>query len=157
MKKALLIAGAATTIALASVLGVGIATAQSGNSGTGDLVSKIASRFNLKTADVQKVFDEERAANQANRQQQVKADLEQAVKDGKITQKQEDLIIAKHKEMAIYMESLKGKTRQEHRTAMEAKRDELNKWASDNNIPEQYFLNGGHEGRGMGPRRSEGL
>lgn len=157
MKKALLITGAATTIGLASVLGVGIATAQSDNKVTGDLVNKIASRFNLKTADVQKVFDEERAANQAERQQKLKADLDQAVKDGKITQKQEDLIIAKHKEMATYMDSLKGKTRQEHRTAMDTKRDELKKWATDNNIPEQYVLMGGHEGRGIGPKRGEGL
>jgi len=157
MKKALLISTAVFSLALASVLGVGLASAQPNNAGNSGLVDKIAKRFNLKSSDVQKVFDEDRASHQAEKLAQVKTSLDQAVKDGNITQKQEDAIIAKHKEMQSYMESLKNKTPQERRTSMDAKRDELKKWASDNNIAEQYVLLGGRESHGMGHREGKDL
>jgi hypothetical protein len=157
MKKALLISTAVFSLGLASVLGVGLASAQSNNNGDGGLVDKIAKRFNLKSSDVQKVFDEDRASHQAERLAQIKTDLDQAVKDGKITQKQEDVIIAKHKEMQSYIESLKDKTPQERRTLMDAKRDELKKWASENNVAEQYVIFGGREGHGMGHRGDKDL
>jgi hypothetical protein len=157
MKKTLLISTAVFSLGLASLLGVGLASAQSNNNNVNDLVDKIAKRFNLKSSDVQKVFDEERASHRAERLTQIKANLDQAVKDGNITQKQEDAIIAKHKEMQSYMESLKDKTPHERRTLMDTKRDQLKKWATDNNIAEQYVLFGGREGHGMGHREGKDL
>ena len=79
--------------------------------------------------------------------------LAQAVKDGKLTQAQADKITAKMAEMKTFMESQKDKTKEERKTAMEAKRDELKKWAEDNDIPEGYMPmgHGGPGGRGHGP------
>ncbi len=81
-----------------------------------------------------------------------KSRLDQAVKDGKITQEQEDKIIAKQKELKAERdankEAIKNKTEAERKAAMEAKKTELEKWAKDNNVPIEYLHPGG--GRGMG-------
>ena len=47
---------------------------------------------------------------------------------------------------------MQNKTEAERKTAMEAKRAELDKWASDNGIDKQYlrFLMGGGRGHGHG-------
>lgn len=141
-------AGAAATIGLTSVLGVGLASAHSQTNGQSTLVDKIAQKFNLNKADVQKVFDENRAEHEAEHKQKLKERLDQAVKDGKLTQDQENKIIAKLEELKANRESLKDKTPEQRREAMKAKRAELEQWAKDNNIPEQYVM--GHGGMKQG-------
>ncbi len=124
-------------------------------SGQVNLIDKLVTKFNLSRADVQQVFDEDRAAHEADRQVEMKARLDQAVKDGKLTQDQEDKLIAKQQEMKAYMETLKDKTEDERRTAMKAKMDEFKQWITDNNIPSEYGMfgrgHGGHRGPDMGP------
>lgn len=120
-------------------------SAQGQNGNQGSMVDRIATKFNLKKEDVQKVFEEQHVANQAQRQKDMQSKIDQAVKDGKITQAQADKLAAKHKEMAEYMESLKDKTPEERRTAMKAKQTEMRKWMTDNNIPAGL----------MGPRGGE--
>lgn len=80
------------------------------------------------------MFDEEHASREAEHQAAVKTKLDQAVKDGKITQAQEDQIIAKQKELETFKDTLKDKTPEERRTAMKAKMDEFKKWLDDNKI-----------------------
>lgn len=80
--------------------------------------------------------------------------LAQAVKDGKLTQDQADKITAKLKELKTQREaerdSMKDKTDEERKTAMEAKKTELEKWAKDNNIPLEYLRSlGGPGGHGL--------
>lgn len=147
MKKSLLIGGTLATVGVAGIVGLGSASAATTTSGT-SLVDKIATTFNLSKDDVQKVFDADRAEHQAERTQAMQDRLAQAVKDGKLTQAQADAITAKHAEMQTFMDSLKDKTAEERRTAMDAKRDELQQWAEDNDIPQQYLK----FGRGDGPR-----
>lgn len=148
IKKSLLTGGVVTAVGLSTVLGMGLASAQSGTAGTSGLIDKIAQKFNLNKADVQAVFDEDKAARQADRQAKEKQRLDQAIQDGKLTQEQEDKIIAKQAELRTQMEAeretLKDKTEAERRTLMEQRRTELEKWATDNNIPLEYLHPGGH-------------
>jgi hypothetical protein len=127
-------------------------SALSGDTGSStSIVEKIASKFNLNKAEVQKVFDEERTVHEAEHQQAMKDRLAQAVKDGKLTQDQADKITAKQAEMKAYMDSLKDKTHEERHMAMESKRTELEQWAKDNNIPTEYLGKmGGRGGHGGG-------
>lgn len=129
-------------------MGVSLATNAQANDGNA-LVDKIAKKFNLNKDDVQKVFDENRAEHDAERQQRLEKKLDKAVSDGKITSAQKDQIIAKLKEMKSFFDSLKDKSPAERRTALKDKRAELHKWAKDNNIPEGLLMPRGlHQGFG---------
>jgi len=157
VKKSVIIAGAVATIGLAGAGGLGVASA-AGNvqsSATNNsLIDKLASKFNLKKADVQAVFDEDRTARQAARQQQVEERLTQAVTDGKITAAQKAAILAKQAELQAKMNadraSMPDKTPAERRALMEQNRAELKQWAADNSIPAAYLrlVRGGVHGHG---------
>lgn len=121
------------------------------------LIDKLVSKFNLNKADVQKVFDEERSERDSEREAQTKTELDALVKDGKITQGQEDKLIAKAKEIQSQREAnrdaMKDKTDAERKAAMDKERDSLKQWLSDNGIAREYgrFLMGhGPGGRGHG-------
>ncbi len=121
------------------------------------LVTKISTKFNLNKDDVQKVFDEQKTEMDAQRQQAVTDQLNQAVKDGKLTQEQMDKIVAKQKELEANRPqpgTADTKTREEHQAEMKTKMEELQKWATDNNVPMEY-LQLGH-GKGMGPDGDHG-
>jgi Skp family chaperone for outer membrane proteins len=155
LKKALLVTGAASTIGLASMVGVVSAqsttTDDSTDNGMQSLVQKIAEKFNLDEKQVQSVFDKDRSEHEAEMQQRDEERLTQAVTDGKITSEQKDKILAKQKELKAYMDSIKDKTESERHTLMDTKRDEVKQWASDNDIPEEYMhFMGGHGGPGKG-------
>lgn len=157
MKKSLAIASAITSIGLASIASVGlVGAAQSTTSGSNTLVDKIAQKFNLNKDDVQKVFDEDRQTHEAEHGQKQADRIAQAVKDGKLTQEQADKITAKLKELKAQREaerdSMKDKTEEERRIAMETRRAELEKWAKDNNIPLEYLHGLGGRGRVHGFR-----
>lgn len=158
IKKSLLIAGVVTSISAAGLGGTALVHAQSnaqGNDGASSLVTKLAQKFNLKTEDVQAVFDEDKTAKDAERQATAEKELSQAVTDGKLTSAQKDKIIAKAKELqaerkAEHDSSAKNsKTKEERKAAMDTKRTALEKWASDNSIPTEYLKYvGGHNGHG---------
>lgn len=151
-KKVMVGAGAALSmVGIVSLLGMGLASAQSPNSASSALVDKIAERFSLKKEDVQKVFDENKQERRAAMEVKFTNRLDQAVKDGKLTATQKDLIVAKHKEMETWLVGLEDKTPAERKTAVIAKHDEMTKWSKENNIPEGYFRGFGHKhGRGLG-------
>lgn len=156
IKKPLLVVGAITSIGVAGIAGNGLVSAETNSSGTNSLITKIAQKFNLKTEDVQAVFDEDRTAKQAERQAEVEKNLAQAVTDGKLTAEQKDKIIAKQKELQTAREAegdiMKDKTETERKTAMDAKRTELEQWAKDNSIPTEFlrYVQGGPGGHGPG-------
>ena len=139
------------TVGIATLAGAGLVNAHTSSTSSADLVDKIAQKFNLNKDDVQKVFDEDRAAHLAERQQQMEERLTQAVKDGKLTQAQADAIKAKLQEMKSFMDSLKDKTTQERHEAMKTKMDELKAWATQNNIPNGYLPMGHGMKGGMRP------
>lgn len=140
------------SVGAASVVGMGVASAATtGTSGT-SIVDKIAAKFNLNKADVQKVFDEDHTSHQAERDQQVKDRLDQAVKDNKITADQETKLIAKLKELQADRKAFKDMKQQTQaeRDARKAKMDTFKQWLKDNNIPDDLGMPmGGHGGPGM--------
>ncbi len=150
----------ASTLLVATALTLGLATAGVGavhaatnsdsTSPMNNIVSALAKKFNLNTSDVQQVFDEQRTQMQAERQQEFKDRLAQAVKDGKLTQQQADLITSKHQEMQTFMQSLNGKTQKERQQAMNTQHQAMKQWMIDNNIPQQFMMLGMGHGRGHG-------
>ena len=158
IKKSLLVAGAVATIGVATAAaGVSAATSSTGGSGDSNssIVDKIATKFNLNKDDVQKVFDEDRSAHEAEHEAKSEEKLTQAVKDGKITEDQKIKIIAKLAEMKSGMEtmknSMKDKTSEERKTLMEQKHTDLEAWAKENNIPMEYLMVMHFKGGGPGP------
>lgn len=121
MKKSLLIAGAVTTLGLATTLGVG-AYAMGGGSQNNELVTKVAQRFNLNEADVRAVFNEykdsERKARTSER-------LQELVDEGKITLEQKTLIENKLKELEA---------------THDQEREELEAWAKEKGIDLKYVM-----------------
>lgn len=166
MRKQLITAGIVTTIGLAGVTGVGMASAMTNTSGTDpftNLVDAISTKFNLNKDEVQKVFDEQRTAMQAERETKVKEEVAQLVTDGKITQAQADAINAKRAELQKEREAAKSspdtKTRAEMKSEMDARRTELETWAKDNGISTDYLRyvmghGGGHSSPG-GPGKPD--
>ena len=165
------------TAAAVSIIGVGSLAATAQAQGDGNtLVDKISQKFHVDKNEVQKVFDEDRASHQAEHQQKYEEMLNQAVKDGKLTQAQKDKVLAKHNELKKEMEQnrdqrkserdeMSSKTESERQQLMEQRRTEMDKnkaeiekWEKDNGIPSGYLMPrmgmgpggpGGH-GHGMG-------
>jgi hypothetical protein len=143
MKRQYLVPVIALGLASAATLGIMGAQAQTQptTSPRQTLVKKIAEKFNLKESDVQTVFDENRTEKIAVVKKAIESKLDQAVKDGKITEAQKQAIIAKQDELAKQHEAnhekLHAMTPEERKTAMDAKKAELEKWAKDNNIDVQ--------------------
>lgn len=158
MKKQLIVAGIATAVGVTGLAGVGVASAAADTSSTNpmsSLVEAVATKFNLKEADVQAVFDAQRTQMQAEREAEVEKKVAQLVTDGKLTQDQADKLNAKRAELQKAREALKDsdKTREEMKTERETKRTELEAWAKENGIDTEYLryvVDGGHHGhRGM--------
>lgn len=153
---ALVAAGAVGTFALqsyAQTATTDAATTQSssttreGGNPISSLIKAIASKFNLSESDVQSVFDDQRTQMESQHKQMEQARLSQAVTDGKLTQAQADAITAKQAEMQADREANKdsfgSKTEAERKTEMEAKKADLEQWATDNNIPKEFMPFGG--------------
>jgi hypothetical protein len=127
-------------------LGVSQVMAAVANNGHNTLIENLAKKFNVSTTDVQSVFDETRTAEETAR-------LDQAVKDGQITEAQKALIVVKQKELETKIQEINNKqlTTTERQTALQQVQDDLNSWATTNKIP-SYLLRGG----GMGGHRGQG-
>lgn len=150
VKRSLLALGAVSAITLAGLGANGLASAQSSD-GMSSLVDKLASRFNLDKSEVQKVFEEDRAAHKAEHEQKAQERLAQAVTDGKLTQEQADALSAKRNELKEFMDGKRGDRSEENRAAVKEKMDEFRKWLEDNNIPDEFARGGPRHMKG-GPR-----
>ena len=155
INKFLVIGGTTLVLGLASVAGAGVVSAQSApnTSGSTSIVDKLAQKFNLKSSDVQKVFDENKATHDAQRQAEVKTQLDQAVKDGKITADQETKLIAKLAEMDKNREANRtanqSLTNTQRKAAMDKERTDFDAWLTANSITKDILP---HGGMGGGPR-----
>jgi hypothetical protein len=107
------------------------------------LIEAIATKFNLDVADVQKVFDEQRASMQAEHEARENERLAQLVADGKLTQDQVDLIIAKRAELKESMEAMRNPDaslpKDERREVMKSHMESIKQWAEENDIPFHYL------------------
>lgn len=149
---------AAITVTAAAVMAWGAMSIYAHGWGGADqntLVQRLVQKFGLKTADVQSVFDTVHEERQAQMEQKIADRLDTFVKDGKITEAQKRLILAKHEELQknreADLQAWQNLTPEERRTKMDAQRTDLENWAKQNNIDVQYVLGFGREmGRGMG-------
>lgn len=160
-----MIAIAAASIGIASVIGAGTVAAQTATQTS--LADKIATKFNVNKDDVQQVIDQDHQERHAEMEQRMEERLQAAVDAGKLTSDQKAKILAKHDEMEkereANREAMENKTPEERRAAIEQKRTELEQWAKDNGIPTEYLMRGpgggkmGHHGmmRGDGPSSPE--
>lgn len=118
------------------------------------LVQRIAQKFGLQQSSVQAVFDDVRKERQAEMQKRLEDRLTQAVKDGKLTDAQKNLILAKHKEMQANREKNRDAwmkmSPEERRNERQKTRAELEAWAKANNIPLEWVMPYGRGGMGMG-------
>jgi large exoprotein involved in heme utilization and adhesion len=110
-----------------------LAQSNSTNNPMQTLVQKIAEKFGLKPEDVQSVVNDFKTQNLNQRETMFEAQLDQLVKDGKITENQKQLIINKRKELAANRQN---------------KMQDLRNWAKENNIDMKYLV-GLHRSIGM--------
>lgn len=182
MNKPLVAAAVTGAVGVATVAGLGVASAATTNSTTGStatssttktdpmsgLIDALVSKFNLKKADVQAVFDAQRTKMDAQRETEVKAEVSQLVTDGKLTQAQADAINTKRAELEKQRETdrttMDSKTDTERKNAMDAKRTELDSWLKDQGIDTQYAYllmggrgHGGHGSHNGGVRGGHGF
>jgi hypothetical protein len=126
------------------------------------LVQKIADKFGLKASDVQAIFTQDQVDRKTEMEKKFLEQLAQDVKDGKITDAQKQLIIAKRKEVEANhqteMQTMQGKTEAERKTLMEAnktkmdtERKALEDWAKQNEIDMKYLMGGSGMHGGPGP------
>lgn len=117
------------------------------------LIQMLSSKFALQEADVQALFDQHRTEMQKNMQSKMEARLTQLVTDGKLTEAQKQLILAKHAELQkqhqAEMETMKDKNPEERKAIMQQRRAELEAWAKANTIDPQYVGMFGMKGKGM--------
>ena len=133
MRKSIIIGLATTAVALSATGILGVVNAATATSSQ-TIVDKLATKFNLKKADVQAVFDQNKVDMQAQHTANENARLQALVDKGIITADQKTKIEAKQKELAG--------------TKTAAKAD-LEKWATDNKIDATYIV-GHFGGRGHG-------
>lgn len=152
-KKSLLMIAAVSVILGAGALGVHSVSAQETTDAVfvkenamSDLVQKIATKFNLNESEVKAVFDEAHEERHAKMQAQYEAKLSEAVKVGKLTEAQKQLVLQKHAELQASresrMEEMHNKTPEEMKETMKAEKAELEAWAKENGIDMQYLMGG---------------
>lgn len=157
MKAKLLIPIAAVAITAITMYGANQIMAFNGNDQHDALIQKLASAFGKSETEVQTVFDQFRTEQQASREAEFAANLEQAVVEGKLTAGQKELILAKHEELQQQHEedfaNKETMTREEWQAKHQTERDELESWATSNGIDLSYLMperGPMGEGRGMG-------
>lgn len=144
-KKLIIASVVLSVLLLAGVIGAGVVLAQSTNTNP-PIIQKFAEKFNVSTDDVKEVFDEVREERRKEAQIRFEEQLNEAVKDGKITEEQKKVILEKQAEIMKQQEEV-FKLRQELKT-----------WADENNIdlreicgPGPGHKRGGFRGGGFGP------
>lgn len=127
-----------------AVFGVSQVQAQSQQVKYPSIIQKLVERFGLKESDVQAVFDEARQERQLQMQARLEEGLNQAVKDGKITEFQKQAILAKHKELqekrSQNKQNWQNMTPEQRRQATQEQKQELKSWVSQNDIDLKYFF-----------------
>lgn len=156
ISKTMLAAGAITTVAAGSIIGTSVASAQSGDGGSG-IVDRLVERFSLNRDEVEAVFEEERDEKHAEMEVREEERIAGLVEDGTLTQEQADALNAKRDEMRQSKEDLMDQdlSFEEMRDQMRSDMEEFEAWAEEQGIdldairPEKGRGFGGH-GHRMG-------
>ena len=111
------------------------------------IAQKLAKRFNLDAAKVNKVFKEQREEIHKERMARFEERLDKAVAAGKITETQKEATLAKKDELKEKHHELISLSPEKRRQSFKELREDLEKWAEENKIDLRLFLDHG-EGRG---------
>lgn len=142
-KKLIITSAIVGSAGLAGIGATAMAATSSNSGGYPSIVQRIASTFGLDPAKVNAVFQQQHQDNQAARQAKLKTTLDQAVKDGKLTQDQEDKLIA---EINTLHSQLKADTKADRRQDRRDLRAQLERWAKDNGIANLNQILPAHHG-----------
>lgn len=112
------------------------------------IVEKLIKKFNLDRSEVGKAFEEFHQERQAEHKALFEERLDQAVKDGTITQAQKDAILKKMDEMKTKIEDINNQklTVEERQAAMQKLHTEIRAWAKENGLDKKLHLFGGFMG-----------
>ena len=146
----ILVTAAVTGVIL---FGATAAHAQSSENQYPPIVQKLADRFGLNINDVKSFFEKNRQEHKAQMDTKFRTMLDTAVKDGKITDAQKQLILAKRSELEAgrknNMDKIKSMTPEERRKEFQTQQENLKTWTSQNNIDLKYLFGRlGMRGRG---------
>ncbi len=149
MDKKYYIAAAVLAIVGASIIGASNVSAQNTDARQ-NMIKSLAQKLGLEESKVQTAMNSIRTERQAEMQKKIEANLSKAVKDGKITEAQKQLILKKHTEMKAereqYKDSKQNLTPEQRKAEMDKKKIELETWAKENGIDMSVFQ------LGMGPK-----
>ena len=112
-----------------------------------NMVQKLAEKLGKTEDEVSSAFEQTRDENKAERQQAFSDRLSEAVQNGKLTEEQKQLILAKHTEIQAEHEAEMGQR--------EARRTDLESWAKEHNIDMSFLMGPGMDGD-FGPRKGMG-
>ena len=169
MKTKLILPIAAVAVTAITMYGANQIMAFNGEGHHDVLIQKLATTFGKSETEVQSVFNQYRTEQQATREVEFEARLTTAVTEGKLTEAQKQLIVAKHAELQAQHEAdftnKASMTKEERQAKRQSERDDLDKWAKSNGIDISYVMPergpmGGEmgEGRRMGKgMRGEGF
>lgn len=135
-KRTMLVGAAVTAAGLIGLAGTASAFAVSNTNGT-SLADEIASKFGLDKAKVQQVVDDFHTNRMATMEANREVALNQAVKDGKLTQSQADHIITAWKDIESLRQSAIASGNMSDKTAhdqIKAHIDALQAWLKSQNI-----------------------
>jgi len=147
--KKLLVAG----FAIATVASAGLfahSAIAKGGSDLDSLATTIATKYHLNADQVKVTLDQFRQQKLAEREAAFTAELNQAVTDGKLTDKQKNDILTERATIKTKLASIKAMTDQTSRTAaLKQLRADTKQWASDNNIPLRWLRASGYAMMGV--------
>lgn len=117
-----------------------LALADSSTNQKQSLAQTIAGAFGLDASKVQNVITRYHQGTQAQREDNYEQHLQDAVTAGKLTQAQEQGILAEHNALAAEMKSAEDQTGSARRTALAKVRSDAEAWARAHNIDVHWLL-----------------
>lgn len=119
------------------------------------MIERLAEKLGLNSDQVETAFEEVH-------QEQAEARLDDAVANGDLTEEQKALLLQKQEEFRAQMQEINSEslTFEERQEARETLREEMQTWAEENGIPDEYCHGepgGFGGGRMMGEGRGEGF
>lgn len=136
----------ASGVAFVSLFGVSQVLAQNSTGNYPPFVQQLAQKLGIDQSKVQSAFDEIRQENKSQMQTKFNDVLDQAVKDGKITEAQKQLILQKRQELQNTKANFKDMTPEQRRQAIQNQKQQLDDWAKQNNIDLKYLFGSGSFG-----------
>ncbi len=126
------------------------------NNNQPSFVQQLAQKLGIDQSKVQQAVDQIKQDHKGQMQTNFQSKLDQLVKDGKITQQQEQLILNKFQELSQNKQNWKNLTPDQRKAQMQQQRQDMQTWAQQNNIDLKSIFGGNGMMRGMGWKKGLG-